>query len=198
MSTTWKGPGGGRAAPRDLRVNKAIASFFILLFAIPAIARSFLTQEEALNLAFPAASAVERESLYLSDAERENAVRLAGVEFTDELVVRYVAKQGGKVTGFAYFDAHRVRTLPETIMIVVGTDNRIARVEILSFSEPLDYLPKERWLDQLDGKALDDELSLTRAIRPISGATLSGRAIVNASRKMLAIHEVVAARGRKK
>ncbi|MCM2316780.1 MAG: FMN-binding protein, partial [Thermoanaerobaculia bacterium] len=68
------------------------------------------------------------------------------------------------------------------------------RIEILSFSEPEDYLPKPRWIDQLDGKKLDDELSLKRAIRPISGATLSGRAIVNASRKVLAIHRVIQAR----
>ena len=67
-------------------------------------------------------------------------------------------------------------------------------IEILSFSEPEDYLPKPRWIDQLDGKKLDDELSLKRAIRPISGATLSGRAIVNASRKVLAIHRVIQSR----
>lgn len=167
------------------------------LFALPVGAKSFLTQEQALKLAFPGAD-VTRESVFLSGDERTKAQELSGVEFDDELVVRYVARKGEAVSGYAYFDAHRVRTLPETIMIVVGPDGRIGRIEILTFSEPLDYLPKERWLDQLDGKGLDDELSLARAIRPITGATLSGRAIVNASRKMLAIHQIVEARGGKK
>ena len=41
------------------------------------------------------------------------------------------------------------------------------------------------------GRKLDDDLSLNRAIRPISGASLTGRAIVNASRKILAIHNAI-------
>lgn len=169
----------------------------MVLFAMPVVAKSFLSQEDALKLAFPGGATVERQSLFLSADERAKAEARSGVDFDDELVVRYVARKGSEVIGFAYFDAHRVRTLPETIMIVVSPDGRITRVEILSFSEPLDYLPKERWLDQLEGQKLDDELSLSRAIRPISGATLSGRAIVNASRKLLAIHDVVGARGGK-
>jgi len=178
---------------RDLKRPALIV--LLLFWAIPVFAKSFLSQEEALKLAFPADAEVQRQSLFLSQAEREAAAKLSGVEFDDELVVRYVAKAAGKVVGYAYFDAHRVRTLPETIMVVILPDGKISRIEILSFSEPQEYLPRERWLDQLDGKALDDELSLSRSIRPITGATLSGRAIVSASRKLLAIHQVVENRG---
>lgn len=169
-----------------------------LLLATPMFAKSFLSQDEALKLAFPGSTAIERESIFLSADERGKARELSGVAFDDELVVRYVGRKGDEVLGYAYFDAHRVRTLPEAIMILVRPDGSVGTIEILSFNEPQEYLPRERWLDQLDGHSLDDELSLTRAIRPITGATLSGRAIVNATRKMLAIHQVVMSRGEKK
>jgi hypothetical protein len=102
------------------------------------------------------------------------------------MIVRYAGPGG-----YAYFDTHRVRTLPETIMVVVTPEGRIDRIEILSFDEPPDYLPKQRWMDQFRSRRLDDELSLKRAIRPISGASLSGRAITNASRKILALHRAI-------
>jgi hypothetical protein len=84
-----------------------------------------------------------------------------------------------------------VRTLPETVMIVVGPDAKVQRIDILSFDEPPDYFPKQRWIDQFRGRALDDDLSLRGKIRPISGASLTGRAITNASRKVLALHHVI-------
>jgi len=153
-----------------------------------------MTQQQALDSAFPKGTTLERQSIFLSEDEARVAKSRSGVDFEDGLVVRYIGRSGGAVVGYAYFDVHLVRTLPETLMIVVRPDGAIDRIEILSFSEPEDYLPKPRWIDQLDGKKLDDELSLKRSIRPISGATLSGRAIVSASRKILAIHDVVQSR----
>jgi Na+-translocating ferredoxin:NAD+ oxidoreductase RnfG subunit len=105
------------------------------------------------------------------------------------MIVRYAGPGG-----YAYFDTHRVRTLPETVMVVVTSDGKIDRIEILSFDEPPEYLPKERWMDQFDGRRLDDDLSLKRKIRPLSGASLSARAITNASRKVLALHKVIGAK----
>lgn len=162
--------------------------------ALPLAAKTFMTQQQALDSAFAKGTVLERQSIFLSPEETRTATGASGVEFADGLVVRYVGRAAGAIVGYVYFDAHRVRTLPETLMIVVRPDGAIDRIEILSFSEPEDYLPKPRWIDQLDGKRLDAELSLKRSIRPISGATLSGRAIVNASRKILAIHGVIQAR----
>ena len=144
-----------------------------------------MTQQQALASAFPNARPT-RQVHYLTPEQLTAAKKESGVEFTDRMIVRYVTS-----TGFAYFDTHRVRTLPETVMVLVTPDGRIDRVEILSFDEPPEYLPKERWLEQFDGRKLDDDLSTKRKIRPLSGASLSARAITNASRKVLALHRVL-------
>ena len=61
---------------------------------------------------------------------------------------------------------------------------------MVSFREPLDYLPREGWYRQFDGEQLDDDLQLKRDIRPVTGATLTARATTEAVRRVLAIHQV--------
>lgn len=161
---------------------------FACFIASAANARVLMTQREALASAFPHGTSVTRQKFFLTPQQLQDAKRESGVDFDDQLIIRYAGSDGR----FAYFDTHRVRTLPETIMVVVKADGTIDRVDILSFDEPTDYFPKRRWIDQIVGRKLDRELSLNGAIRPISGASLTGRAIVNASRKILALHHVLA------
>ncbi|HET7712209.1 MAG TPA: FMN-binding protein [Thermoanaerobaculia bacterium] len=159
------------------------------LCAVTGEGRVFLTQQQALSKAFGPSVKVQRQSIFLTPQQVSAARKESGLDFDQQLLVRYAGSDGR----YAYFDTHRVRTLAETVMIVVGADGRIEEIEILAFDEPADYLPKRRWLDQLLGRRLDRELALNRAIRPISGASLSGRSIVNAGRKVLAIHRVIGA-----
>lgn len=153
-----------------------------------------MTQQQALASAFPPGTKVERQSVFLTPEQLAAARKESGLQFEDRLVVRYIGRNGDRVVGYAYFDTHRVRTLPETVMVVLTSDAKVEKIDILSFDEPPDYLPKDRWLDQFRGRKLDDDLSLKRKIRPISGATLSGRSIVNGSRKVLALHRVIGAK----
>lgn len=158
----------------------------ILLLATAANARVLMTQQEALATVFPH-TAPQRQKFFLTPQQVADARRESGTNFDDQMIIRYAAGDGR----FAYFDSHRVRTLPETMMIVVAADGTVERVDILSFDEPTDYFPKRRWLDQFLHRKLDRDLSLTGAVRPMSGASLTGRAIVDATRKVLAIHHVL-------
>ena len=73
------------------------AALAVLLWLAPAAApaRTFLDQEEALALAFPGA-AIERETLYLTEAERQDAARRAGAEVESEVWIRYRARREGR------------------------------------------------------------------------------------------------------
>ncbi len=164
--------------------------------ASPAVAKVFLTQEEALKLAFPGAVVVRR-TAFLTEAETRDVAALSGGPAPSALAVAYVATKEGHLVGTAYFDTHVVRTLPETLMVVITPAGTIARIEILSFSEPEDYLPRPHWYAQFPGKGLDDELSIKRGIRPVSGATLTARATAEAARRVLALHQVLSRRVQK-
>lgn len=54
--------------------------------------------------------------------------------------------EGGRSTGIAYFDANRVRTLAEVLIVVVDLDDRMRRVGLVRFAEPPEYSPPDGWL----------------------------------------------------
>jgi Na+-translocating ferredoxin:NAD+ oxidoreductase RnfG subunit len=157
------------------------------------LAQVHLTQQQALRLAFPAPARIERRTAFLDDADLERARELAGagVKIDGRLVTYYVGMDGETPLGVAYFDAHRVRTLREVLMIVVSPEGRVARIEVLRFAEPPEYEAPEGWLRQFRGRALSDDLSLKEAIVNITGATLTSRAVTRAVRRVLALHAVV-------
>jgi hypothetical protein len=176
--------------------SRIFVAFVALAAAAPAAAKVFLTQQEALKLAFPGAVVVRR-MVFLTEAEQKEAAALSGGPPPSALAVAYVATKDGRLAGTAYFDTHVVRTLAETLMVAVDPAGRITRIEVLSFSEPEEFMPREHWYAQFPGKALDGELSLKRGIRPVSGATLTARATAEAARRVLALHQVLSRRVQK-
>lgn len=153
----------------------------------------FLTPEEALALAFPDCR-IERATEYLSEDEEKHAVELGRERLASRVVRPYRAYREGRLLGTAYFDAHKVRTKNEVLMLVVGPDARLRRVEVLAFAEPLEYLPRANFYAQFPGRGLDAELDLKRGIRGVSGATLSAESATAAARRTLAVHRVLAER----
>lgn len=156
-------------------------------------AQTLLTQEEALALAFPASADVQRRTAYLSDEQRALARQLAGddIEIDRTVVTYYVGVQDGKETGAAYFDAHRVRTKNEVVMVVVDPGATVRRVDVLKFTEPPEYRAPDGWIEQLEGRRLDEQLSVRGGIHNLTGATLTARALTRATRRVLALHAAI-------
>lgn len=162
-----------------------LAGAALTLGAVPARARVLMTQKDALAIAFPGASP-ERRTAFLTDAQAKAVEAAARSRLPSKVWTYYVA---GSTT--AYFESHLVRTMNETVMIVVGADSKVAFVEILSFIEPDEYMASKRWLGQLAGRRLDDELALRRGLRNIAGASLTAEAVTRSVRRALAVHQVL-------
>ena len=169
----------------------AAALLAVVLPALPVQAQA-VPQDEALALAFPGAD-LERRTAFLDAELLARASELAGpdVEVEASVITYYVARRAGRPVGVAYFDAHRVRTLPEVLMIVVDPEGRIGRIETVGFREPPEYRAPDGWLRQLDGRALDDALTLKGDIANITGATLTAGAVTRAARRVLALHRLI-------
>lgn len=164
----------------------------LLLGPEPAAARVYRTVDQALETVFPPPQRAERRTLYLDDERVRRAEDASGVRVEARVVSYYVGVTEGRVAGYAYLDTHLVRTLPETVMIVVAPDGVLLRIDVLSFDEPEDYLPTGRWLQQFEGRSLQD-LGAGRGIRTLTGATLSSRAVTQAARRILALHRLFVA-----
>ncbi|MDX1632233.1 MAG: FMN-binding protein [Thermoanaerobaculia bacterium] len=169
-----------------------VATAALLVLGAPGLqARLFLTTEEALDLAFPGCE-VRRSTVYLDREQLRAIEERSGSQPETAIVYPYRALCDGELGGTAYFDVHRVRTLPETLMIVVSPAGTVERVELLSFKEPPDYIPVDAWYEQFEGEKLDEDLALKREIRSVTGATLTARATTRAVRRTLALHEILA------
>jgi hypothetical protein len=160
-----------------------------------ASSKVFLTQDEALRLAFPGSEVVRR-TAYLTPEQVRRAHDLSREEVAGALVVFYQARRNSQLVGTVYFDTHRVRTLPETLMVVVDPQGRVARLEVISFREPEEYMPRGAWYEQFRGHKLDRDLGLKTGIHPVTGATLTARATTSAVRRVLALHQVISEGGK--
>ena len=176
---------------------RRILVLLIILLASPAFMRSqataqvLMTQEEALALAFPAASDFERTTAFLDDQQIEQIKELTGEAPNRRTITHYIALQGENSIGVAYFDAHLVRTLNEVLMVAIGLGGEILTIEVVAFAEPPEYRAPERWLDLFEGMSWEDDLSIKGDIPNLTGATLTTRAAKRTVERILALHQVL-------
>ncbi len=147
----------------------------------------FLARDEALALAFPGNDRIEERVVILTDAQKAEVERRARAPLESQLWTIHVGWKGDVVQGYAVIDSHIVRTLPETFMVVIDSQGKLRRVEVLAFHEPPEYQPTERWIAQFQGRALGDALKLGAGIQGITGATLSAQAMTTGVRRVLAL-----------
>ena len=176
-------------------MRRLAAVVLLLLSCADARAEVFHSRESALRLAFPGADRVEKRELFFSEAQARQAGQLARAPLPSRLVTVYVGWKDERPLGYAFLDTHKIRTLPETLMIVVGPEGRVAGVHVLAFHEPPEYASPAAWLRQFDGWALNQDLSLRGDIAGITGATLTSQSITAAVRRTLAVYQIGVAAG---
>lgn len=170
---------------------------FLLLAALagalpaPTRATVLLARDEALALAFPDAERVAPKDFFLTAQQRKTIEEQAKSALDSDLLTVYVGYRDGRPSGYAIFDTHVVRTMPETFMVVLSPAGTVAAAHLLAFYEPTEYSPPERWLEQFHDAALADDLRLGRGIAGITGATLTSEAVTAGIRRALAIHAVL-------
>jgi hypothetical protein len=164
--------------------------------ASPAPARTLLTQKEALALAFPAPLTVERRTAYLTAEQVQAAEEKGRVKIASRVWSYYVGRSTAGTAGYAYFETHVVRSETETFMAVLDAGGSVRFVELLAFAEPDDYKPNPSWLAQFQRRSLKDDLMVHRAIRNITGASLTSEALTAGVRRILAVHSMIAGQNR--
>lgn len=173
------------------RLTAAMIGVGAVLFVMAAAqAKVFYSKKGALDEVFAGADDVQQTNLYLSEGDVSAIAAAAGTPWSSRLTSVYVGRRGGEVLGFAFIDTHKVRSLDETLMVVLGPDGAVRQVVVLAFHEPMEYLANGRWLAQFSGRQLDGSMSMRAGgVDGISGATLTARAVTASVRRVLALHQ---------
>ena len=178
------------AGTTRFRILRVFGVTWICLFGT--LLAPLLTREEALSAIFPGAQ-IKSESVFLTKQQQSKVAELSEGKVPSALIARYIARKDGGVVGRAYVDTHLVRTKKESLLICLDERGDLRRIEVTAFHEPTEYLAPPAWYAQYQGRKLDNDLTLQRAIRPIAGATLTGRAANEAVRRVLAIDRALEA-----
>jgi hypothetical protein len=158
-----------------------------LRLASPVFGQGVKPMDAALNEAFPEAQ-VRRRTVFLTEAQRQRIEQAAGLELPSSLIYPYEIVEQEHLTAVVYFDVHRVRTRPQTLMIAAAPDGTIRHFEVLAFEEPETHRPPPAWYAVFLGRRLDESLEVGAGIDALSGATSTVRATTRAVRRLLAVH----------
>lgn len=171
---------------------KARTLFIRVVFGLAgayASARVYVSLPDAVARMFPDAS-LEAEAVYLTGEQAAEAAKKAGTDLTGPVLYTHRVMRDGREIARVYLDRHKVRTLPETLAIVLSPEGMVLGVEVLVFAEPETYKPRPVWLDLFKENSVETPPEYKRNIDGITGATLTGRAVTDAVRRALAVEAV--------
>jgi hypothetical protein len=138
-----------------------------------------------LRSVFPEADRFDSADVLLTPEMSRRLDDLARSRIPERMVTFYTARRGPAVLGHAVLQSHVVRTKRETLLVAFEPDGRLRKLVVVSFLEPPEYRPSDRWLAQFAGKGTDDRLAVGDDLAFISGATLSARGVAEQSRWLL-------------
>ncbi len=140
---------------------------------------------DPLRAIFPDADRFDAADVLLSEDMARKLDTLARSRIPERMVTFYTARRANEVLGYGVLQSHVVRTKRETLLVAFEPDGRIRRIVVISFLEPPEYKPSERWLGQFAGKGSADRLAVGDDLAPISGSTLSARGVSEQARWLL-------------
>jgi hypothetical protein len=178
-----------------MRATPLVLATLALLHGAEARAQA-AAPTDPLRAAFPDADRFDSEDVLLTDEMAARLDELARARIRERMVTFYVARQGERTLGYAVVQSHVVRTKRETLLVVFEPDGRLRKLLVVSFLEPPEYKPSERWLSQFAGKGAGDRLAVGDDLAPITGATLSARGVAEQSRWLLQALKMAREQGR--
>jgi Na+-translocating ferredoxin:NAD+ oxidoreductase RnfG subunit len=149
----------------------------------------YLSQKQALEIAFPGADKVDREKKWLTEEQKKAIGELCLQTIETNRMTFHVGKRDGVPIGYALIDHEIGKSFPITFIVILNIDGTVRDVEIMVYREPRGWEVRyPSFMDQFTGRTADSDY---RTINSITGATLSVRAIVKGVARATAAFKVL-------
>ncbi len=178
------------------RVVIVLFAIFLISFDSISEAKVFMKRDEALSAAFPEASEIKKNEIFLSSEESREIESVSNSKNDSKLYIIYEARSGNETVGYAIIDTHTLRTKTETVMFVINPDGSLRQAEILAFFEPPDYQAGNNWIELFEGKSAGDGMKMGKDIPNITGATITANSLSQAIRRILAVFRLASDNGK--
>lgn len=158
-----------------------------LLMISMANAKGGVDISKIIKPSFSPSVKVTKKQFKLNSKEMKAVQKSAKAELDSNVIRMYTVKKGKNIQGYAVLIVQTVRTQKAAVLYIMDNKETLKSIEILAFKEPSEYKPNKAWQGVFKGKTREDNLFSGKGIPTISGATLSARAIADASRIALSI-----------
>ncbi|HMU65886.1 MAG TPA: FMN-binding protein, partial [Cellvibrionaceae bacterium] len=150
-----------------------------------------LTVQQAQQSLFPGATGFSEAPIALSDAQRDEIKKIAGVGQRQAVQKTWRAEKNGELLGWFMVDDVIGKHDFITYATAISAQGGVLGVEILSYRETHgDQIRQSQWRQNFTGKTLADGFKLGKDIPNISGATLSCRNVTDGVKRLLAIYQI--------
>lgn len=151
----------------------------------------YLTEEEAIQKAFPRADSTWHETWTPSPSQRQRIERRLGWRLAEPDFTIYQATEKGEHLGYAVITEQIGLYKPITFLVKADPKGRAEGVWIMVYRESRGgEVRRQRFLSQYRGKSAQSPIRLNRDIIGVSGATLSVRALNGGVKKVLTMLDV--------
>jgi thiamine biosynthesis lipoprotein len=164
-----------------------------LIFSAPsAQANEYLTQEKALELAFPGADLITPQTVLLTKEQREQIGKMTQQTAVTPKFDYHTGLAKGVTQGYAVFGDASSKSDPFSYMLVLAPDCSIRMVEILTYSGIRGHEVRQKgFLNQFKGKTAQDKIQLRSDIKNMAGATISCQSLTDSIRQRMAYISVL-------
>lgn len=133
---------------------------------------------------------VEKKPYYLTKSQDAELEKISGVSTSSLFGTQFKISCSNVSPIYGYIDSHIVRSLNETLALYIQNDS-VVNVKIVDFSEPKEYMPSGKWIEQFHGIKLKEDLRIGGDIDGITGATLSAKSVTYAVRRVLSLNQIL-------
>lgn len=174
------------SSSRKMKRLKKLCLIF-LLSAVSLHGKSGVDIAKLILPSFSKGAVVSKQQFTLKPKELKKVQQSAKAKIHTNIIRFYTVKKGKHIEGYAVLLLQVVRTKKAAVLYVISPQESIKSIEIVAFMEPQEYKPKQSWKNTFKGKRKSDNLFAGKGVPTISGATMTARAIADASRIALAI-----------
>ena len=158
----------------------------------PLLAEEYMTEKEALKLAFPNADEFDLHRIIATKTQRAELADRLGIRLPSRFFKYYRCKKDGKLIGRAIVDEAPGKYHPFAYLLAVDPAHKVHSIEILNYHEKFGFeVKQDSFKDQFKGHSPSNSKHLERDIRIIAGATISCQSLIEAVKRQLIYLDVM-------